>query len=173
MKSGFSSVLADLMRQADGDLDFRLDAQEEALRDTTCTNPLVGQWIDQNHTGYLMAIFDLDDGEFGKRFPFLSHVTRKQRQAMTAAVEEHLDYCHHCSLKRGFDLEFDSRIQRTCRDNRNTLLQLLDEADGDAVEGDHLPLLSASRSEYIKVALAKGALHESRMVMEPIGETVG
>jgi len=137
MKFKVSTAVANFVRRADPEVEFRLEAQAEALDESVCIDARVGQWIDAHDVEYLNAVLDLDDFDFAKRFPSVNHVTYDRRQRMKAEIQTHLAHCPHCSLKHGFELELDSRIMRACRENRDDLLQLLNEEDREVDEGEH------------------------------------
>lgn len=133
-----SDIIVEILRQAEPDLDSRLKYQAEALSEDKCTSPLIGKWIDANHVQYLFAAFALNDADFAEYFPKMAHVTEHHRKRITKTFEHHFDHCKHCSLKRGYDLELDSRIERTFRENRDHLLrQLKPEQAKTSIESDH------------------------------------
>jgi hypothetical protein len=131
MKADITDVLANLTRQANPELESRLECQAEVLAQTACIEPMIGEWIDSNDVIYLLEALTLEERDFAERFPRFGHLTIEQRQRWIVAIEAHLDRCVHCSLKRSYDLEFDARIERIYRSNRYVLLQLLD-TDEDA-----------------------------------------
>jgi hypothetical protein len=140
MKSKIIDAIADLTLQATPDLATRLEYQEEALRDVQCTNPVIGAWIDANDVEYLLSTFDLNDQDFAARFPAMAHSTKSVRQRLIATIEAHCERCQHCSLKRGYDLELDARIEQAGQDNRQSILGLIKEendSDGLESEGEH------------------------------------
>src|SRR5690242_17444087 len=120
MRLTVSTAVASLVRRYEPDLEFRLEAQAEALRERKCVDGSVGQWV--HNIEYLRSILDLDDADFAKRFPSVGHVGHYRRQQMKMAIESHLNCCTHCSLKHGYELELDARIMRVCRENRVDLL---------------------------------------------------
>lgn len=135
MKPDITDVITDLVRQAAPDLAARLEYQAEALREgKPCEKPALGRWIDENEVKYLISTFALEDKDFAARFPTMAHLTGHERKQFVAAIEAHLESCPHCSLKRAYDMELDARIKRTCRDNRDALLQLLKEAKEETEE---------------------------------------
>jgi hypothetical protein len=146
MESDFSDIIVKLLRQAEPELDGRLEDQAEALNETKCTNPLFGRWIDTNHVEYLLAAFSLNDSDFEEYFPDMTGVTEQHRKRIVRAFEDHFELCGHCSLKRGYDAELDGKILRLCRENKDHLIhQLKPENKETATEGDHLDL-QVSRS---------------------------
>jgi hypothetical protein len=141
MESDFSDIIIELLRQAEPDLDVRLEYQAEALGEEKCTNPLLGRWIDTNHVEYLLAAFSLNDSDFAEYFPQMASVTEHHRKRIIKTFEDHFKVCRHCSLKRGYDAELDGKILRLCRDNKDHLIhQLKPEIKETATESDHLDL---------------------------------
>jgi hypothetical protein len=146
MESDFSDIIVKLLRQAEPELDGRLEYQAEALDEEKCTNPLLGRWIDTNHAEYLLAAFSLNDSDFEEYFPQMTGVTEHHRKRIVRAFEDHFGLCRHCSLKRGYDAELDGKILRLCRDNKDHLIHQLKPENSETVtESDHLDL-QVSRS---------------------------
>jgi hypothetical protein len=139
MKTAFTVMIADLILKTAPDIASRLEYQAEALREAECTKPVVGLWIDENDVKYLLSAFALEQKDFAARFPAMAHITEQERQQVITTIEDHLDSCPHCSLKRGYDLELDARIKQECQKNREILLQLLEEEEesDSSDEDDH------------------------------------
>jgi hypothetical protein len=138
MEPEITDVIADLVLQANPELESRLEYQAEALRESACISHVFGRWIDANDVKYLLSTFNLTDADFASRFPSMAHVTREDRRRVVAAIEKHFEQCTHCSLKRGYDLELDAQIKQACRQNSSLLLELLGEGEEElAEEGDH------------------------------------
>jgi hypothetical protein len=139
MEDDITKVMAGLVRQANPDLETRLTYQAEALRETPCIDPSVGRWVDANGVPLLLSALALDDEDFAERYPAMAHLGGPERQRLAAKLEAHFDQCPHCSLKRGYDLESEARIEQTCRQNKDFLLRILEGAEaGSTDEGDHI-----------------------------------
>ncbi len=137
MKSDLTDKIADFVFMTTPDLASRLEYQAEALREAKCTNPVVGRWIDENDVKYLLSAFALEEKDFAAKFPTLAHITAQERQQAITTIEDHLEKCPHCSLKRGYDLELDAKIKQECQKNRDVLLQLLkEEEEADSSDDD-------------------------------------
>jgi len=150
MKSDITDVIADFVLQTAPGLESRLEDQAEALREAKCTDPAVGQWIVASDVKYLLSIFALEDKDFAAKFPTMAHITGPERQQFIATIEAHCEQCPHCSLKRGYDLEWDARIKQSCKQNNNVLLKLLEEDETDlSEEGEH-------QNMELKTALSMG-----------------
>lgn len=139
MDYDFDDIIVNKIRKSDPDLSARLEAQVEAVDELKCTNPAVGKWIDAYDVQYLFAAFALDDDDFAENFPKMRELTQHDRKRILKTFETHINSCSHCHLKRGFDLELDSRIERAFRENKDNLVhQLNPEASETEGEADHL-----------------------------------
>jgi hypothetical protein len=139
MKADITKVIANtLLNEPEADLFSRLNDQEEALGDSECIFPLIGSWMEQFGADHLLSIFSLDDICFAKRFPQMAQITARERKLMRSMFEEHLEHCSHCWLRRGFDLDLNSQIDRSLRRNKNVLLKLMtDDTCEELSEGEH------------------------------------
>ncbi len=142
----FARLIPDLVREAEPDLDTRLEYQAEALREFPCSNPVIGRWIDANDVQYLLAAFALNDNDFAEHFPEMLRVTEAERKRTIETFEEHFEHCPHCSLKRGYDLEMNARIERVCEQKRDQLIHKPEQVDSEApVDSDHMVKAAAAR----------------------------
>lgn len=165
MNSTVNAAVADLLRQADADIEFRLEAQEEALREIKCQNP-ISQWVGHG-VEYITSVLDLDDFSFAKRFPSIAHVGQERRQKMKAEIISHLGHCKHCSLAHSYQLELDARIMSVWRENKDRLFQLLDEDGIDLSEGEHLA------TELVHVIEHQPVIHcEPEIIINPLVEPI-
>jgi len=136
MESDFTDLLAEFIRHAEPDLDRRLESQAEALTELKCTQPILGKWVDEHDTEYLLAAFALDDDDFAENFPRMAKYTQEDRKKIIDEFENHFNNCPRCHLKRGYDLEFNSRIEQVCRQNRAQLLHHLRQAEDPGGDDD-------------------------------------
>ena len=154
MESTVKRIFANGVWLAQADMKSRLEYQAEALKEIKCINLIVGQWIAQNGVDYLLSVLDLDDHTLGKRFPSFTLVNYERRQRMKAAIESHLENCPHCSLKRGYELEMDALVEKLARQDKDYLLECLEEDEPDQSEGEHLD--SQSFPDYVE---QRGDIH--------------
>ena len=167
MKSTINPALVNLLRQNDPEVEFRLEAQEAALKEIPCRNPIVGRWITQIDVEHLLSALDLDDISFAERFPSIAHLGHERRQRMKDEFAHHLDHCQHCSLKHSYELELDARIMRLWRQNKDSLLQLLDEDGIDLSEGERLAMELVHVTEHQPVKQP-----EPEIIINPLVEPV-
>lgn len=137
MKVTVNSALANLIRKADPEVELRLEAQANALRESRCIDYRIGKWL-VDDVDYLMAVLDLDDFNFAKRFPSIAHYGEQKRLQTKAEIQHHLEYCQQCALRYGYALELDARIMRVCRENKEELLRLFDEEEMDFAGVEYL-----------------------------------
>lgn len=130
MNPDISDFIVELVRKREGDLPTRLKYQAEAVLETMCTEPDLGRLVDENDVPFLLATLASSDREYAEMFPNMSDLSMSEREELVEVFERHFECCEHCSLKRGFDIELGSRIERACFESRDVLLTLLleDEA---------------------------------------------
>lgn len=149
MEPEITDIITDLVFQTDPDLEARLEAQAEALREIECINPVLGRWVDENDVNFLLAILALKDEDFAEEIPAMAYIPGHERRSFIAVLEVHMDKCPHCSLKRGYDLEMDARIEQACQQNDDRPLQIPEKAESSE-KSDHAstelkPALSANQ----------------------------
>lgn len=167
MKSTINPALVNLLRQDYPEVELRLEAQEAALEEIPCRNPIVGRWITEIDVEKLLSSLDLDDISFAERFPSIAHLGYERRQRMKDELSFHLEHCQHCSLKHSYELELDARIMRLWRQNKDSLLQLLNEDGIDNPEGEHLP------QPLVQVIEPQPVTHsEPEIIINPLGEPI-
>lgn len=131
MESDFTDLLDIFVRQAEPDLNSRLEAQAESLTGLKCTEPVLGKWVDEHDVEYMLAAFALDDDDFVATFPSMANITEDDRNRIIEAFEKHFEYCPHCSRKRNYDLEYNSRVERVFQQKRAELLHHLSESPAE------------------------------------------
>lgn len=127
MKSEFINLLTDFIRQAEPDLDSRLEVHTSEVNKIPCTEPIIGKWIDAHDVDFLLAAFALDDDDFAADFPALAHLTQPDRKRIIDAFNNHFEGCVHCSRKASYDSEFNSRVDHVLQKKREELLECLDQ----------------------------------------------
>lgn len=116
--------------------------KDEALLETICTSPVIGQLVDAYDVKFLMSIFKLSDDDFREEFNGISDFPRERRLEAVEAIEKHFERCRHCALKQGFDYVEDARIKTFCRENSSLILEMMDRSaehpeNSETAEGDH------------------------------------
>lgn len=137
MKTNMFDAIANLVWQSSSEVRIRSLKQREALRENKCSQPEMGRWVDRHDVNHLLSMLELDDLEFSSRFP-MSHASSQDRRRLAAALARHFEQCIHCSLKRGYDVELDGRIEQACKEHAEELLILLNDEEVEvADESDH------------------------------------
>lgn len=126
MNEDIGDFIASLVCNREDDLPTRLQYQVEALAESACSEPSLGQLIDETPVSLLMAALAASDQELAEVFPTLSRFALGERQEIRERLDDHFEKCLHCSLKRGYDHEMDNRIEQACHENKDELLRLLD-----------------------------------------------
>ncbi len=138
MEPEITEVIADLVHEAEPDLESRLESQAEALLERKCVTPLIGSLVDAFDVKYLLSSLSLEDPDFAATFSALSSMTSERRVELVKSIKVHFNQCPHCFLKRSYDLEIDARIKQVCRNNAPFLLRLLSEEEPEpSKESDH------------------------------------
>jgi hypothetical protein len=128
-------LIAKLIIEDDPDLQLRLEYQQEALRDSVCVNPVLGQWIDNNNVQYLLDALSLVDDDFAERFPSVANLPSPLRHEILTTFEEHFELCKHCALKKAYELELEARINRSWLNHHDRLLRHF-QKDEPAADGE-------------------------------------
>jgi hypothetical protein len=126
MEYDIADTLAELVRKANSNFDRELKEQEKTLRCRECINPHYGEWLDMG-VALLFSIFELEDHDFARQLPELAHLTKSARRQFLKHIEAHLCECEHCALKQQYELSLNKKIEEACSDNRELLIQQLEE----------------------------------------------
>ena len=124
MKNDISGNIANFVIEADPDLLQEMEKQKQHLRRLKCSNPFFGGWVEMG-IDYLFSVFELEDRDFAARLPALAHLNKSARRQFIKRMERHLHDCEHCALKRQHELDLNARIEESCRENRQALLEQL------------------------------------------------
>lgn len=121
------ALMASLVVEHDGDTPHRLSAQEEALRNLKCDKPELGRWISRYDFPFLIETLTLDETIFSREFPGVG-MSVEDRRALCNDLEMHCEDCERCHLKRGYDLEWQSRVNRMFSENKEVIGQAIARA---------------------------------------------
>jgi len=123
------TLLSSLIVQKDEDAAFRLKEQRAKLSETKCTKPDLGKWIDNCDFPFLIETLMLDHSIFVKEFPGIEF-PEEERKSFARSLEAHCEDCVHCYLKRSYDLEWQSRVDRALTENRDAIRKTLAHHSG-------------------------------------------
>lgn len=131
MDHDITDTIASLVRKANSSFERELKEQKEALRCCKCTNPSYGNWLDMG-VELLFSTLELEDYDFARQLPELAHLSKSERHQFSKQIEAHLYECDHCALKQQHEFALNERIDEACSDNRELLIQQLEEELRDA-----------------------------------------
>ena len=126
MEYDITDTIAILVRKAASNFEQELEKYEEALRGLECINLYYGEWLEMG-VELLFSIFELEDPDFARQIPELAHMSKSARGQFLKHIETHLHECDHCALRQQYERSLNARIEETCSDNRELLIQQLEE----------------------------------------------
>jgi hypothetical protein len=129
MNTNLVELLSKLILENDDDTVFRFQAQDEALNELKCSQPSLGEWIDRCDYSFLMDTLKLSDRIFLKEFPSL-RLPLEERKQFAETLAAHCENCVHCFRKRAYDLKWESCVDKTLDENRETIGKALGYAAG-------------------------------------------
>jgi hypothetical protein len=129
MEQDLFALLSRLIAENDDDTPYRLDAQEDALAKLKCSQPALGEWIDRCDYSFLMATLNLNDRIFMKEFTGV-RLALAERQRFAETLTAHSEICAHCHLKRSYDQQWESCIDKALVENREAIGKALGHAAG-------------------------------------------
>lgn len=124
MKHDITGNIADFVIEANPDLVGEMEKQKQHLRQLECCNPFYGGWVEMG-IEYLFSVFELEDPDFAARLPAVAHLNKSSRRDFIKGMKRHLRDCEHCALKHQHELEVNARIEESCRENRQSLIEQL------------------------------------------------
>jgi hypothetical protein len=129
LETNVFELLSDFIREKDDDTPNRLTAQEAELKRLECTDHLLGRWMEVNDFPFLIETLMLNDAVFSIEYPAVN-LSSEERKNLASAIEAHCESCARCGRKRGYDLEWQSRVDRAIADNREAIGQAVARAVG-------------------------------------------
>ena len=129
MEKDLVALLSSLIIDKENDTVSRLNAQEIALKELKCMHPELGKWINDCDFPFLIETLVLEDAIFFGEFPDVK-LTAEERKEFANALEAHCENCAHCHLKRAYDLEWQSRVNRAFAENKQVIGKAIAHAAG-------------------------------------------
>jgi hypothetical protein len=120
MGTNVFELLSRFIREKDDDTPNRLAEQEAELKRLKCTDLVLGRWIEVNDFPFLIETLTLNDDVFSIEYPTVN-LSSEERKSLVSALEAHCEGCARCGRKRGYDLEWQSRIDRAIADNHEAI----------------------------------------------------
>jgi len=128
------ALLSGFILDKDDDTPLRLSEQENALKDLSCSDESLGVWIEKWDFPFLIETLMLDDAVFSQEFPGV-RTTAEERKDLANALEAHCETCPRCHRKRSYDLEWQSRVNRTLAENKKIIGDAITHARGKNKRG--------------------------------------
>lgn len=122
LEADFIQLLARLIAESD-------DGEppiERTGKDLTCSQPILGRWIDDCDFPFLIETLSLPDDIFDQEFPGI-RLSQQEREAFAETLETHCKECARCYAKQAEDIAWKSRVERAFAQNK--------EAIGDFLAG--------------------------------------
>lgn len=118
----FIQLLARLISESDdGDPPFGRTG-----KDLTCSQPVLGQWVDDCDFPFLMDTLALPDNVFAQEFPGI-RLSLADREAFGKTLERHCTECAHCHAKQAEDIAWKLRVDKAIDENKEAIGEFLTE----------------------------------------------
>ena len=120
MENDLAIVLSQLIVEHDDDTKFRFQAQDEALKELRCVVPRLGEWIDRCDYSFLIDTLKLNEEIFAEEFPEV-RLPLDERARFAEILIAHCDGCAHCHLKRSYDAQWESCVDKALTANKEAI----------------------------------------------------
>jgi hypothetical protein len=97
--------------------------------DLSCSEPLLGRWIDRCDVPFLMDTLALSDHVFGQEFPEIP-LSQADRATFAQTLETHCRECAHCHAKQAEDIAWQLRVENAITKNKPAIRVALAQAAG-------------------------------------------
>ena len=98
-------------------------------KDLTCSQPLLGRWIESCDVPFLMETLALSNYVFGQEFPEIP-LSQDARQAFAKTLEDHCRECAPCHAKQAEDIGWKLRVDKAIDKNKRAIGDALAKAAG-------------------------------------------
>jgi hypothetical protein len=93
---------------------------ERTGKDLTCSQPIIGRWIDDCDVPFLFDTLSLPDDVFNQEFPGIK-LFKRDRETFARILETHCTECARCNAKRVEDLEWKMRVDKALVENKQAI----------------------------------------------------
>lgn len=93
---------------------------ERTGKDLTCSQPILGRWIDDCDVPFLFDTLALPDHVFDQEFPGIQ-LSRKDRETFATTLDTHCTECARCNAKKAEDVEWKRRVDKALDENRHVI----------------------------------------------------
>lgn len=120
LEAGFLELLVRLIGESD-DNDPPCQRTGESL---SCSQPLIGRWIDDCDFPFLMDTLALPDSVFSEEFPGI-RLSHEEREAFARLLKMHCTECARCNAKQAEDVAWKVRVDKIIAKNKHTIAAIL------------------------------------------------
>lgn len=93
-------------------------------KDLTCSQPILGRWIDDCDVPFMFETLALPDHVFNQEFPGIK-LSQKDRETFAKTLDTHCKECARCNAKRAEDIEWKLRFDKTFAENKPVIGRFL------------------------------------------------
>ena len=93
---------------------------ERTEKDLTCSQPILGQWIDDCDVPFLLETLALPDKIFAQEFPGIP-LSLSDREAFAKTLLTHCTECALCNAKKAEDIEWKRRVDKAIVENKQAI----------------------------------------------------
>jgi hypothetical protein len=93
---------------------------ERTGKDLTCSQPVLGQWIDDCDVPFLLETLALPDKIFAQEFPGIP-LSQRDREAFAKTLITHCTECARCNGKKAEDIEWKLRVDKAIAKNKQAI----------------------------------------------------
>jgi hypothetical protein len=97
---------------------------ERTGKDLTCSQPILGRWIDDCDVPFLFDTLALPDHVFKQEFPGIK-LSQKDRETFAKTLDTHCTECARCNSKRVEDIEWKRRVDEAFVENKQIIGRFL------------------------------------------------
>ena len=120
LEANFIQLLARLITESDdGDPPFKGTG-----KDLTCSQPVLGRWINDCDFPFLMETLALPEHVFNSEFSEIP-LSLEDRQAFASVLQAHRRECAHCHAKITEDIEWKQRVDKAIDKNKRLVGELM------------------------------------------------
>lgn len=93
---------------------------ERIGKDLTCSQPVLGRWIDDCDVPFLFETLALPDDVFNQEFPGIQ-LSKRDREAFAKTLDAHCTECARCNAKKAEDIEWKLRVDKAFIENKQAI----------------------------------------------------
>lgn len=119
-ETDFIELLARLISNSDGGE----PPIERTGKDLTCSQPILGRWIDDCDVPFLFETLALPDAVFTQEFPGIQ-LSQRDRETFAKTLDTHCSECARCGTKKAEDIQWKLRVDKAFVENKQIIGRFL------------------------------------------------